>query len=160
MADPFDAIRSLLKSERYAEALEHVYDRRGDRIRAPFHHDLNRAWYIVADIFFKQDLFARSKTAFERSLLEHPNDVEALLGFAHACAELHHYAASERALRLALEENPFDDRVLYSLANILFDNERYEEAISLYERLISVGSRLSPGARKNLRLAVSQMRTG
>ena len=158
MTDPFDAIHSLLKSDQSAEALKSLYDSDADRILPPYDQDLNLAWLMVADICFKQALFECAKTAFERSFLERPDDVDALLGFANACTELRHFEAAQHALGLALEENPLDDRVLYNLGNVLFDVERYEDAITLYESVIAIGSDLASQAQDNLRLAVSHMK--
>ena len=136
-----------------------LYDSDADRIRPPYDEDLNHAWIVVADICFNQDLFACAKTAYERSLSERPDDVDALLGFASACTELRHFEAAQRALGQALEEHPNDDRVLYNLANVLFDVERYEDAISFYESVIATGSHLASQAKDNLRLAAFQLQT-
>ncbi len=159
MADPFEAIHELLRSDEPAEALMRVYDSEADRIRPPYDADLNHAWIVVADICFNQDLFACAKTAYERSLSERPNDIDALLGYAGACTELRHFEAAQRALGRALDEAPHDDRVLYNLANVLFDVERYEDAISFYESVIAAGSVLASQAKDNLRLAALHLRT-
>ncbi|MGI9413039.1 MAG: tetratricopeptide repeat protein [Hyphomicrobiales bacterium] len=72
---------------------------------------------------------------------------------------MHDHETAELALRLALEEDPSDERILYNLANVLFDAERFQDAISIYQSVIAIGSQLSSMAQDNLKLAASHLRT-
>lgn len=157
-AGSFSEIIELKNADRLAEALERVYDHACDNIRAPFDRDLNCAWYVIADIYCRQRRFDLAQRAFERALIAWPDDVDALIGLAQARCELGLTGAAQHALMAALEINPFDERVLFNLANTHLECEDYEDAIILYERLITTGSTLTPLAKKNIAVAIE--RTG
>ena len=123
----------------------------------PFDQDVNHAWYVIADIHCRQGRFDSGKRAFERALIEWPEDVDALIGLANACSELEMSELSLRTLIVAKKINPFDERVSYNLANAHLDCEDHEEAVAIYERLISTGSALSVLARKNMTIALERM---
>lgn len=155
--DPFTEIYRLKNAARFTDALEKIYDCRRDCICAPFDQDVNHAWYVIADIHCRQGQFDFAKRAFERALIEWPDDVDALIGLANACFELDMHELSLRTLMVAKKVNPFDERVWYNLANAHLDCEDYEDAVAIYERLISTGSTLSILARKNMTVALERM---
>ena len=68
--DPFTEIYHLKNVRKLAEALDRVYDERRDDVRPPFDADPNHAWYVIADIYCRQQEFALAKKAFERALIE------------------------------------------------------------------------------------------
>lgn len=156
-ADPFTKIYRLKNAARFSEALRLIFDRERDCIRAPYDLDANHAWYVIADIHCREGRFDLAKRAFERALIEWPEDVDALIGLANACTELEMSELSLRTLIVAKKFNPFDERVSYNLANAYLDCEDHEEAVAIYERLISTGSALSVLARKNMTIALERM---
>ena len=69
MPDRFDALHELLKKDRSA-ALEQLLDPASCSIKEPYAEDLNHAWYMVGDIYFKQGEFSLALESFLKASLK------------------------------------------------------------------------------------------
>ena len=82
-------------------------------------------------------------------LLVEPEDVECLLNLAAVDTRLHHYTQALHTLNTVLSLEPDHREALYRSAQLLYDNQRYQESILALRRL----NRLEPtGYKDSLRL--------
>jgi tetratricopeptide (TPR) repeat protein len=148
MPDQFDALHKLLKKDRSA-ALEQLLDPASCSIREPYVEDLNHAWYVVGDIYFKQDDFTPALESFLKSLDDRPDDVEAMMAIANCASELGDPALSEKYLRAALKQSE-SAALFYNLGNVLFDQGKFGEALCYFKRVAVSDSEIYAMAQRNL----------
>ena len=156
--DVFDPIHTLLKQRHLEEALRRVYDPRKDAIKSPFDQDLNHAWYIVGDIYYRSKRVKKAIIAFQRSLEDWREDSEAHCALGSCYTRLRQFSKAENSLRKALALKPKSEDLIYNLANALFDQKKYEEAIQWYKKVRNLDSVVGKRAVKNLKLAKSRFR--
>jgi len=73
-----------------------------------------------------------------------------MLGNAHSMIADHRSA--ERAFRKALRIDPNSKEIAYNLGNALYDQDKFAEAIKVYEKVRRSRSKIGEMARKNLKL--------
>ncbi len=157
-SDVFEEIHVLLKQGHLEEALCKLYNSRNDTIKPPYDHDLNHAWYAVGDIYFRNKDFKRAVPAFKYSIDAWQEDSDAYLALGDCYEELCEYAAAEDHFRKALEINPKSERSMYNLGNMLFDQERYQEAIECYKKIVNSDTDVGKRSYINLKLAKSRLK--
>ncbi len=160
MSDPFDHVHELLRKGRRTEALDLVYNKAEDVIEPPYRFDLNHAWYVVADILYKERRFEQSKSVFEKSLVSRPDDVAAIIGLANCYVGTDAPAMAVNILSAALSKHPFDCTLLYNYGNCHFDLEQWEEAIEAYEKVLKIEASdqgLLKSTAENLSLAKQRL---
>lgn len=155
--DVFMRVHQLLKANMRLEALDMVYDKDRDQLKPPFDSDPNHAWYIVGDIFFKNQKFPQSIAAFELSVEFEPADEEAQLALANAYSSNDEWASAEKVLRCALDVDLNNESIRYNLANAFFDQEKYTEAVELYESISNRDEELYEMAQSNIRVAHNRL---
>ena len=69
MKDCFEDIHVLLKNKMYIDVINLVFDKKLNRINKPYDFDLNHAWYIVGDIFFKTQKYNSAISCFKKALI-------------------------------------------------------------------------------------------
>lgn len=154
--DPFERIHRLLKKGDLDDVFRYLYDSDRDIIKEPYDNDLNHAWHIVGRICDRRGDRSRAISALERALKEWPEDMESywMLGAIHSDQGEHEIA--EQYFRKALEIDPNSDEIIYNLGNELLDQEKYQDALQMYEKIQDSGSEIAGKARKNERLARSR----
>ena len=150
MDDKFEKIHSLLRKDAYREALDLLYNSKTEQIKKPFSDDLNHAWYIVGDIFFKIHQLNQAIDAFEKSYRCRNEDVEALWALANCYSDLNRPKDAEKWYKKALCLDANNQKLLYNTGNSLFDQEKFEEAQYYYEKIDRDSNELYRMARKNL----------
>lgn len=151
-------IHPLLSQGRTDEALDLLYDPETDAIKPPYDSDLNHAWYIIGKGFDRRGEQTRAVAAFERALEEWPDDAEAHSMLGCLYSDIGNHGSAGHHFRRALALDPASDEVKYNLANALFDQGKYEDAIALYQEISDAKSEAGRLARKNLKLAKSKLK--
>ena len=135
MPDCFDEIHKLLKAGDYEAALSSIYDYKNNRIYLPFQNDLNHAWYIVGDIFYKQGDIEYAISCFKKALSDWPEDVEAICALGSCYSYIAKPEKAEGYLSKGLLISPGNPTLLYNYANALFDQKKYRDAIRYFRKI-------------------------
>jgi tetratricopeptide (TPR) repeat protein len=151
-------INALAKQGRFARALAKMLDSSSQKLRAEYGLDANHSWYVIGDLYSKMNDFSRALLAFRRALRSWPEDVQSLWAIGDCYSALEQHKFAERYYRRALDITPKNKELIYNIANSLFDQKRYEDAISMYKRVGSGSVRLSASAFKNMKLALQRLR--
>ena len=102
MKDCFEDIHVLLINKMYIDVINLVFDEKLNRINKPYDIDLNHAWYIVGDIFFKTQKYDSAISCFKKALIFSQNDMEAMCALANCYSEQFQPKKSASILRKAL----------------------------------------------------------
>lgn len=116
--------------------------------------DPNHAAYVKGDALWKQGRCKEAAHFFLIAVEEWPDDYQAWWALGNCYTELKKPRKAEDAFRRAIEACGNSDRheLVFNLANALFDQKRFAEAIVLYLE-IPLGHRLSQEAKRNATLA-------
>ena len=119
---------------------------------------LNIAAYLEADLLFRTGRFREALRLFEQAAYADPSDGLAHLAAGNCWDALGKPKRAEASYRAAQHYLPEDEKpsALYNLANALYDQGQYEEAIRLY-RLVPKGTSAGELARKNLERALKHV---
>ena len=94
----------------------------------------------LAAAFFAKDEYDAAITCCQQALALQPDYPDALLTLASAYKRIGHLGEATDQIRRSLAFNPTSAHLHSILANLLFDQDRIEEAISHYRQGISAGS--------------------
>ena len=110
----------------------------------------NEADYLTAIIAFERVAGARaSATAFAAFLKRWPDNVTASIGLANALYAQGELGETEAVLSKTAARHPDAVVVLNNLAQVLADQQRYREALTVIERAIALGEGpFSPAVRE------------
>ena len=129
-----------------------------DKSELPEASDLNHKSYGEGVTLYKEGNFQRAKRAFEESLEYWPEDPQAWFALGNCFDEMKKPSKAENCFRSALvyaqEEKKSD--VYFNLGNSLYDQEKLDEAIECYLKVLAQ-SGAYPAAQKNLRRARSDL---
>jgi len=116
--------------------------------------DPNHAAYVKGDALWKQGRFKEAAHFFLIAVEEWPDDYQALWALGNCYTELKKPRKAEDVFRRAIEACGSSDRheLVFNLANALFDQKRFAEAMALYSE-IPLGHSLSQKAKRNATLA-------
>lgn len=119
--------------------------------------DPNHAAYVKGDALCKQGNFKEAAQFFLTAIEEWPEDYQALWALGNCYTALKKPRKAEEAFRkaIAVGDSQVRYELLFNLANVLFDQKRFTEAIALYSEIPS-GHKLSQKARRNTMLAHSR----
>ena len=121
--------------------------------------DLNHAAYGRGCEHYKATNYYMAANEFVEALEYWPEDPQAWMALGNCFDEIGKTKKAEYCYRRSVEFSPENDKpkVRYNLANSIFDQDRFDEAISLY-RMIPEGHYVSNSAQKNLMLAINLQR--
>lgn len=156
--EPFDKVHALISNGTFDAALKELHDPERNVIKPPYDCDENHAWYIVGDIYNKQGKHDCAIEAYHRSLQEWSEDSQSYWALGDIHSNLGNHVEAERFFRRALEIEPNSEVLKYNLANALFDQGKFREAVPLYEKTIRGEPKLAGKARKNLKLAKAKIK--
>lgn len=148
----FEKAHQLSREERYQDMIDTLLSENGATIKSPYDVDLNHAWYLIGDAYYKQGKFQFAISAFKKAMEAWPDDKEAILALSNSYSESNLPEKSEQVLRDGLKKWPNNEQYIYNLANSLFDQKKYQEAISLYKK-INNKSDLAMLAKRNIKSA-------
>lgn len=154
----FSEIYLLVRQRQYDTALNLLCGNKCDRLNKVYKIDTNHAWYNVGNIFFHQGEYATALKAFKKSLRTRIDDTQALAAIAECYSEMGKPSFAERYFRKALSYQPEDHSLIYNLANALFDQGRYQEAIAQYLVIQKADGELFRLAKKNIAVARKKSR--
>ena len=119
--------------------------------------DLNHAAYLRGDALWKQGRIKEASQLFLEAVAEWPEDYQAFWALGNCYSELKKPRKAEQSFRqaIALCSNADKHNLVFNLANALFDQNKYTEAMALYSEIPS-GHPLSQKAKKNVLLAESR----
>ena len=117
--------------------------------------DLNHAAYRRGCDHFNATNFYMAAGEFVEALEYWPEDPQAWMALGNCFDEVGKPKKAEYCYRRSVELSPENDRpnVQYNLANSVFDQDRFDEAISLY-RMIPESHPVGDRAQRNLMLAL------
>jgi len=159
-ANLFERVHALLRSGRRAAALRALFASSSWRLKEPFSQDPNHAWYCVGTALFDSGKFDLASRAFKRSLRTRPDDFQALWALGDCYSELGRPKLAERyfakAIRFGRKQSA--PALTFNLANALYDQGKFREAIRKYRRVLRSRDKSTAGrARKNMALAKARL---
>lgn len=152
MKDPFIEIHRLLKEKQYSEIL-HTILRSDNELREPYDQDENHAWYIIGDIFYKQENYKDAIHSFKKAIESRKDDVEAYLALGNCYSAENDFSKSAYYCNEGLKFSPHNSSLHYNLGNALFDLKDYEKAISAYQKVNIEDVEIYELAQKNIKRA-------
>jgi len=150
--DGFANIYSLVRQNKIDQALSLLIYPKSFRIKKEYSGDLNHAWYVVGDLYFKKNDFELALKSFYYSLKYNKNDHYALWAIGDCFVELKKDNLAENYYKKAVNVTP-DPRILYNFSNSLFDQGKYFHAISIYKSIKTDDIELRRKINRNLSLA-------
>lgn len=153
----YKKVYDQISLKQYDEALNILFDAKANQLRKQFRQDVNHSWYVLGDIFYKKQNHIEAIKCFKKALNTRFDDAQALWAIADAYSELAKPKLAERYYRKATQyakENEDLMNLTYNLGNALFDQKRYDEAISCYEKIDGSVPDLYALAQKNIKLFV------
>ena len=126
-----------------------------DKSEHPDRSDLNHSAYVEGCARYKVQNFYLAADSFTEALEYWPEDPQAWMALGNCFDEIGKPKKAEFCYRRSVEYSPEDakPKVQYNLANSIFDQDRFDEAIALY-RLIPEADPVREQAQKNLQLAI------
>ena len=121
--------------------------------------DLNHAAYGRGCEQYKATNYYMAADEFVAALEYWPEDPQAWMALGNCYDEIGKPKKAEYCYRKSVDLSPDNDKpkVQYNLANSIFDQDRFDEAISLY-RMIPDDDPVREQAQKNLQLATDLLR--
>ena len=160
MIDVFKHIHDLLVSNDYELVLDEVLNFETGRIKAPYSEDLNHAWYIVGDCYFKLSDYQMALRAFKNSLRNRKSDYQAMVAIANCHSEMGKPKQAKHYLLKAIlspeAKAQILDAIRYDLGNAYFDMHKYELAFDEYMKVRKSAPEVYSLARKNIELIQSK----
>ena len=122
--------------------------------------DRNHEAYVKGNALYQTGRFSQASKFFLTASAEDATDYQALwaLGNCHAERKKPRKAEDNFRRALALCDDTHRAALMFNLANALFDQQRYAEALEVYS-VIPSGHPLSKKARRNALLANSRIAT-
>ena len=159
MKDVFDNIHKLSQEEKYRSMLDLLLTSSGASVQSPYDTDINHAWYLAGDAYFRLGDFQQAVSAFKKAKESWGEDRDSFLALANSYSELGLPEKSEEVLREGLKIWQGDEEFSYNLGNALFDRCLYRDAIACYQSvvenptLISMAENNIKAARRELKKA-------
>lgn len=153
MVDAFGPIYKLIRAHRYDEALALLLRPDATKLERRFRSDVNHAWYLVGDIYFKKGRFKDALIAFKKALRTKPDDYQALWAIGNCYSEIEMPAIAERYFRRALTYKPAEKGLIYNLGNALLDQGKFSEALRSFNEVCEKDKTLYRLAQKNATVA-------
>lgn len=153
----YDFVHKLLKKKKYKQVLSTVLE--NEEVREPFTNDLNHAWYIVGDAYFKLNDYKLAIQSFKKALEYWDEDISAMIALSNSYSELKAPELASKVLENGLRVDPFNETLNYNLGNAYFDQERYQDASSCYKK-IDQSSNLFDMAQNNLKAIKYKLNEG
>jgi Flp pilus assembly protein TadD len=114
---------------------------------------------VVAQQLLQQGRNDEALTHFQRVLIHHAHDAQALRGTCVALDRLGRANDAARVCRHALDQNPDDLGTRRTLANIYFNGGAYKWSAAEWRRVVAADPK-DERARRSLRLAESRAHDG
>jgi Flp pilus assembly protein TadD len=117
---------------------------------SPFNHEA----YKKGCMLFRYGNHAQARTEFEAALTFGPKDSQAWMALGNCHDALNDPASAEKCFRTALKfcAGKHQNAIEFNLANSLLDQERFREAIEVYEQ-IPAGTAMCVRSQQNLAVA-------
>lgn len=150
----YSEIYGLSNAGAYKRALTRLLNEGRSRIRPPYSGDLNHAWYLTGDLYYKLGCIDEALKAFKRSLANWSEDTEAMMAIANCYSLLSRPRWAVYYLRKALELDPDNRNLVYNLGNAYLDCGSYDAATRAYRKaLLGASEELSRMIRRNIKIA-------
>lgn len=147
--DNFEEIYDLTREGLYDDGLKMLIEKSTGHLNKDYLSDENHAWYLVGDIYYKKNEYEKAIDAFKKSLRSRSDDIEAMWALSNCYMDLTMPRKSEDIIRKALKISNKQE-LIYNLANSLFDQERYDEALKYYNKVTQDNDELYDLAQKNI----------
>ena len=156
MTDIFEEIHDLSRQNSYQKVIEKLLANNGQSIRSPYDSDLNHAWYLIGDAYYRLGNLEFAVSAFKKAIQQWADDKDAILALSNCYSELNSLSDAENVLRTAIQKWPGDGYYWYNLGNSLFDQRKYEESIAAYQNVVG-DEELTSMAKSNIEAAKNKL---
>ena len=147
----FKRVHFLLKNGELEKVLDLLFTKNRKSINKPYDNDLNHAWYLGGDIYYRFEDYQQAIHCFKNSILARPDDVDAILAIANCYSKINMPNKSTEWLEKGLNIDSNNNALLYNYANSLYDQGRYKEAVEKYNEVTDLDKDIYELARKNLK---------
>lgn len=86
-----------------------------------------------------------AKAFFHEALRHQPDSLDSAVQLASLCIEDNDYQDAEDVLRLCLVSHPEEESIIYTLALVLKEQEKYESALAQFNKLIAINGKHAEG---------------
>ena len=145
-------IKNFIKHKKLDKALSLILDKSSGEILDLYKYDKWVAWYNLGNIYLEKGDIKNALQSY-RTSNNYKNCTNTEWAIGNCYSDLGRTKLAERFFKKALAKSNNDSKLLYNLANALFDQKRYGEAISVYNKVInikSIPSYLFKRANKNI----------
>ena len=158
----FFPITKLLKSHKYDQVLSCILNSKSNRIVKPYNSNLNHAWYLVGQSYYKLSYYSDALAAFRKSYRYWKEDIAAIRAIGNCLSELNKPKQAQyyftKALKIGGEKYKAYDILLYNLGNTYFDLGDYRNAINYYRKVSKNDPESYMLANKNIKHAEKNSR--
>lgn len=147
--DEFNKVHELINDGLHDEALNLLYNKSLQHLNEDYLSDENHAWYLIGNIYYKKKKYKKSVVAFKKSILSRSDDVEAMWALGNCYMDLELPEKAETILCDALKISDKQE-IIYNYANSLFDQEKYNEAVKIYNKISKENNEIYELAQKNI----------
>jgi len=158
LAARFHSVHQLIKRKKFAQALRELLSSQAGKLADRFAKEPNHAWYLVGDIYWKQDKVSLAAAAFKRSIAADSSDGEAFLALGNCYSDLGQHRKALKAYSEGLHAAPRNAKLRFNLGNAHFDLGQYEQAVAMYRSVRrSKDETVRQRAAVNLKLAMAKL---
>ena len=157
MKDCFEKVHELLRAKHYETALNLILNSTANKIKAPYHEDLNHAWFLIGSIYTDKGNYEDAISAFKKSLEDWPEDDQAMSALAYCYMETGNPFQAQKQLEMAIQRKQKEE-YYYNLANSFFDQCKFERAIELYKKISRDEPSIYQLAQKNIGHAIRELK--
>lgn len=154
------SVHRLAAAGKLARALTELVDERTWRLRSSFRLDGNHSWYVAGDLLLKLERYSEAAKAFRKSLRAWRDDPQAMSAIGYCYSEMGKAWLAEYYFRRSLTIDPTNQEIRFNLGNALYDQRKFDDAITEYAKVTTRKGELSQMARRNSRLARETSGTG
>ncbi len=134
MCKIFKEIHKLIKQKKHENVIDELLDD-SFNIKPPYSSDLNHAWYILGDIYYRNSNYKFAIKAFLKSLDDWPEDIDAILALSNSYSRAGFPNKSEKYLLKGITLSAENESIIYNLGNAFFDQKKYTMAIDYYKKI-------------------------
>jgi tetratricopeptide (TPR) repeat protein len=145
----------LIQRGKYDAAIRLLLDRKTGAIKGGGRSDLNHAYYLIGDAFYKKRDYIKALLFFRKSYQIDRSDWMAMRAIGGCLHCLRQYESAEIWFQKANEIH-FEYENVYNIGNALFDNCNYKKAVETYS-IIPVDSYIYEKAKRNIKIAAERM---
>ncbi len=164
MRDIFENVHTLLRERKLKRALNLMLNKNTNRIIAPYTEDINHAWFLIGDVYFKLGRMDEALAAFKKAYRHWKEDIDAMMLIGNCYDELGNpktakYYYIKAISTIGRKRHKRLDGLTYNLGNAYFDMGKYELAITQYKKVRKSNKEVYQLAQKTINLSQKRLKT-